>query len=222
MVFKTDKDKIKYFLEINQGLKLIYSQWFILENGNIIGVPIRDSDKNLKVKYFHSFYKSSLIEYFPELINVIIYSKETYEVKRDMKDFEALYVIEGKVMISSINSGSAVIGKVMNEKERNTVFKSMVLINNEMLPILNNPEVSKYEFSDEEVEKLLNYEVIKPEMFNEKYYVMYLTISEFPLLKKFKNLRAYSVKSDDDCFNVIFETYSKKESFFILRKFLKL
>lgn len=221
---KLKKLKVKHFFELNQNLKLIYKQWIILESGCIIGIPISDADRNVKVKYLHGYYRTGFLKKYPEFSNMVIYSHPTYEAKRDMKHFCDIIVEDSKLKVISIDEELAIVGKPASESEISAAEKTMRNVSNELIPIFSDKDYERYEFSSFQIEQLTDYRLIRPCFFDDESYQMYLTISEFPLLKKFKNLRAYTnhYSVNEIWFDVIFETYLGTESHFLKRRFLRL
>lgn len=221
---KLRKLKVKQLFELNQCLKLIYKQWIILESGCIIGIPVSDADKNVKVKYLHGYYRTGFLKTYPEFSNMIIYSHPTYEAKRDMKHFYDIIVEDSKLKVISIDEDPVIIGKPASETEISAAENTMRNVSNELIPIFGDKEYERYDFSFHQIEQLIDYRLIKPCFFDDESYQMYLTISEFPLLRKFKNLRAYTNRysANELWFDVIFETYLGTESHFMKRRFLRL
>lgn len=218
------KRKVKQFIELNQGLKLIYKQWFIFDTGHIVGIPISDVDKKVKMKYIHGYYRTSILDTYPELANVLISSQATFEAHRDMKHYDEIVIEDGIIRVKSLDEDPKDIGRVATETDITSAKQMMSLASSDVLSVLQNGERECYEFSESQIEQLIDYQLVKPCFFDDESYQMYLTISEFPLLKKFKNLRAYTnhYNRDGIWFDVVFETYQKDEAHFIKRRFLRM
>lgn len=218
------KRKVKQFLELNQGLKLVYKQWFILDTGHVVGIPVSDADKKVKMKYIHGYYRTAILDTYPELKNTIISSQSTFEASRDLKHYDEIVIEDNIVRVKSVDEEPKDIGRVANELDIASAKKMMSVASSDVLTVLRDEEIERYDFSDSQVEQLIDYQLIKPCFFDDESYQMYLTISEFPLLKKFKNLRAFTnhYSSDGIWFDVVFETYHGSESYFLKRRFLRM
>ena len=187
--------------DLNNQLKKIYSNYIITENNIIIGIS---------EKFKISYYKGIIVDIFPELSNVIIDSEQLTLVLRKKKTEFDFIKSNNIIKIDDEDIGYYIDNIDYYDK----------IITKTMDDLKITDEYYYYEFSDIQISELISYKILKLKIIGD--YKMYISISEFPLLKKLKKLTAYIKFSDTEYFDVIFKTYNSQESFYIFRKFLKL
>lgn len=213
---------LKPLFDLNQNLKLIYSKWSIINN-YIIGTPVLDAEGNCKEKFKKSFYKTDILSKLPELNYFMFNSVNIYEVYKNRKNF-LISKLESGLLNIQLTDNEITIGKnLMEENDIDEVLKSLQILSEEFSLLMDNKD-EIYEVDELMINELIEYKMIRPCLYNNRNYSMYLTISEFPLLKKLKKIKIYSSHKfeTDEWFDVIYETYDKSDSFFMKRRFIKI
>ena len=213
--------ELKPLLDLNQNLKLIYSNWVILGNF-IVGIPIKNSEGIYKEKFRKSFYKTSILEKLPDINYYSFDSSMLYKLYKDRKKYKDI-MLEDNIIKVDLENEIINIGKALiTDKDREKAVKMLNLLIDEFQMFLNDEET--LEIDEESITELIEYKMVKPCMYNNIKYSMYVTISEFPLLKKMRKLKIHGNKEceQEDCFDVVYETYDETDSFFMKRRFIKM
>lgn len=214
------RKKMKLFHELNQLLKTVYRSYVIYSNSVIIGNAVLDKDKRPKDKYEHGYFKSNnILELFPELSNSCIFSNNAYLAFRDDKP-EELFVKDETIFIKG-ELGTYKIGIILNTDMLTLANRKADIIGEEVSSVMNHID-NKIIFTDDMVDKLINYEKIIPKFNNDDELAMHLTISEFPFLKKFKQCIVYMCDSNKNHFDVVYSTFNDVNQFIMRRRFIKL
>jgi len=211
--------------DLNQRVKMIYSRYIILENGFIIGIPIMNSEKKIKEKYLHAYYRTNILNLHPDLVNVSFYPQAIFEYFRDYKP-DYLEIENDNLMIwdtSSKDIQPICGGKKINDNMLVNANNTLSKVGNEIAEIIKADDVISLEFSPEDIKGMIDYKKISPCFLGDESMTMYLAISEFPLLKKFKHITAYSreIFRTKEYFDVVFNTYNGNDKFLIKRRFLR-
>ena len=217
-----DKSAIKAFYQLNQDIKLIYSNWVLGPNGVIVGRPVIKRDR-IRTAFNHAYFKTALLESLPFLEGITISSSELYAEFNKLKGSKVIGIDSNGNVVGSDEKGTNVIfGRKWNAIEEEFWHRHRLTL----LKEFEFAEVGGMQmvFDDETIKELIDYSFIAPMFNDDPRYVMYLGISEFPLLKRYKNLTAStSVPDNKDYFDVVFKTFNDSgERFVIKRRFVKM
>lgn len=214
------RKKLKVIHELNQLLKTVYRSYVIYPNGTIVGNVVLDKDKRPKEKYAHGYFKSEdiLIEY-PELSNSCIFSSNVYLAFRDDKP-EEFYIKDNEIFLKG-EKGEYKVGILLDDNMLEKANRKLEEIASEVSVVMESVDASMT-LSEDTIEQLIGYEKIVPRFYDNDEYVMHLTISEFPFLKKFKNCHIYMHDTSARFFDVVYSTFTDKNKFVMRRRFLKL
>ena len=225
---KARRRRIKCLHEMNQCVKHIYSKYTIMGNGTITGIPV-------KQKFLHGYYHTELLEKLPELQDCYFEASKIYDAWRDKNKPDEIVIEDtGELFLvdNEANTKILVGKKFPPMKDGNSVamepYRAYIEATRRVKEISDIVEstLTIMEFTDEQISDMIGYKKINPMFRDEKRYEMMLTISEFPLLKKFKHLKAYLMDYDPKYniyFDVVFSTYNNSgERSLVKRRFLKM
>lgn len=215
------RKQMKILHLLNQQVKKIYGSYVIFDNGMILGNLLVDKSGNSKERFRHGYYKSdTIVSDFPLLSNVCLDSQKVFVAFRDDKP-EKLYEKGNKLYLKGEAEEPWQIGFVMsNDLVEKARVKVMGFVN-DVANILKEKDATMV-FTDDMVERLIGYEKITPKFYDKDEYAMYLTISEFPFLKNFKNCTVIMRDTSSQYFDVVYITGNNTEHFSMRRRFLKL
>lgn len=213
------KNYAKMLYDLNQNVKLLYQRWWVDDTGLIMGVPVKVGDK-IKDKYIHAYYKTPAVDIIPGIKGAMFDAKSIYDTYKGLKKPNDVELTSEGIRFLSQDGPSEIVGKRMSEGSKD-------LVNYRRNMILEDFEEFKdaicIEFDDETIGTLIGYNFVNMTLFDKDEYRMYLAISEFPLLKRFKHCKLLAKENDEEYFDVAFITFNNAgEKFIIKRRFVKI
>lgn len=213
------KNDAKLLYELNQNVKLLYQKWWVDQTGLIMGVPIKVGDK-IKDKYLHAYYKTPIVDMIPDIKGVMFEAKLMYDTYKGLKKPNGIELIPEGIRFLSQDGESEIVGKRMSEATKDLIDYRR----NMLLEDFNEfKDATCMEFDDETIDRLISYNFVNMDLFGKKEYRMYLAISEFPLLKRFRHCKILAKENEEEYFDVAFITFNDAgEKFTIKRRFVKI
>jgi len=200
------RSRMKNLHELNQLVKGIYRAYGIRPDGKINGIPVLETGKVKlpKNKFRHGYFVSKTIcQEMPELEWAWLDAAQVFKAFKEDKP-EDITIVDRYIYLIG-EKDKYKIGFVMNDNQR-TQLNELVDGLDKDFSEAEAKHDSELTFSHEMVEALINYEKVYPMFDEKKSNMMYLTISEFPFIKKFKQCKAIMINGGR-FFDVIFRTY---------------
>ena len=198
---------VKTLYEVNQNVKIVYSVYMVY--GDIIyGTPT-------KPEYKYSYYSTEALRDMPETEYAFINSTALFEAYKEDKPEYIEVQDDGKIVIRG--EKEHLIGRKMTDEERQRMSEMIANRTKRIKEVVDGHEDQKT-FDEEEVSDLIGYKKISPMFLNKPEYTMHIAISLFPLLKRFKAMKAYMKPSDKGYFDIVFSMFSKGERLVIFRR----
>lgn len=203
----------KELYDLNQYTKNLYDMYFIVQGGTLVGRAVKE-------KFKHSYYHTEIWKRHPQILNCLLNPKTIYDAYRDKHKPDLIDMENGVLKYKEGTENSWDIGTPF---DIDVLERRAAQAVEELGQIVCHADAER-EFSREEIQQLIGYERIFPMFLDDPRFLMILAISEFPLLKKWKHLKAYMKDyPDKNYFDVVFITYSNSgERFSVLRRFVKL
>ena len=224
MLMSSDnKSAIKAFNQLNQDVKLIYSNWILGPNGVITGRPVIKKDK-MRIAFNHAYFKTTLLESIPFLEGITISSNEMYSEFSKLKGDKHIEIDQdGNIVGTGKDDVKVILGRKWNAIEEEFWHRHRIELLDDFKFVEDGGGMEMV-FDQDTIDELISYNYIAPAFNDDPKYVMYLAISEFPLLKRYRNLTATTSHPDNkEYFDVVFKTFNDSgEKFVIKRRFVKM